>query len=200
VKPDDFGAEMKWLVDNGYSAVTLDQVDKAWFEKGSLPKKPVVISMDDGYRGQYVYALPQLRKLHWPGVLNLKVNTLDPGGELTEKMVKAMIDAGWEIDAHTINHLDVSQLSGAALTREVAGSRQIIQKRFGIPVDFFCYPAGKFDAESIKAVRDAGYKGAVTVEEGLASPNEMFTLKRVRIDQSDGVRGLESKLRAAGSS
>jgi peptidoglycan/xylan/chitin deacetylase (PgdA/CDA1 family) len=127
------------------------------------------------------------------------VNTLDPGGELTQQMVQQMVNAGWELDAHTINHLDVTTLSGAALQREVGGSRQILQQRFKQPVNFFCYPAGKFDAESIKAVQDAGYLGATTVEEGLASKDEMFTLKRIRVDGSDGVNGLSEKLRQAGA-
>jgi peptidoglycan/xylan/chitin deacetylase (PgdA/CDA1 family) len=199
VKPADFNAQMKWLVDNGYSAVTLDQVYKAWFGDGSLPRKPVVVSFDDGYRGQYVYAVPALRKLNWPGVLNLKVDTLEPGGELDQRMVKRMIEAGWEIDAHTIHHLDVSQLSGPRLTLEVAGSRKALQHRFGVPVDFFCYPSGKYGPESVQAVKDAGYKGATTVNPGLASRDQMFTLNRIRINLSDGVDGFAGKLRNPGS-
>jgi peptidoglycan/xylan/chitin deacetylase (PgdA/CDA1 family) len=199
VDPKSFEAEVRWLEDQGYTAVSLDQVYDAWFKNGEIPEKPVVLSFDDGYRGQYVYARPLLRELGWPAVLNLKVNTLDAGGELTQQMVQQMINAGWELDSHTINHLDVSTLSGATLQHEVAGSRQILQQRFNQPVDFFCYPAGKFDAESIKAVQDAGYLGATTVEEGLASKDEMFTLKRIRVDGSDGVNGLSEKLREAGA-
>jgi peptidoglycan/xylan/chitin deacetylase (PgdA/CDA1 family) len=199
VKPAEFKAQLAWLGDNGYSAVTLDQVDQAWHHGGELPRKPVVISMDDGYRGQYVYALPDLRRYHWPAVLNLKVNSLDPGGELSEKMVKAMIAAGWEIDAHTIDHLDVSMLSGAELRHQIAGSRQILRKRFAVPVNFFCYPAGRYDAESVQAVKDAGYLGATTVDPGLASPAEMFTLKRIRISLGDRAAGLAEKLRSPAS-
>ena len=61
-------------------------------------------------------------------------------------MVERLIDDGWELDAHTISHLDLTTLSGARLRREVAGSRRILQQRFHQPVNFFCYPAGKFDA------------------------------------------------------
>jgi hypothetical protein len=56
---------------------------------GTLPKNPVVISFDDGYRPQYTFALPQLSKRGWPGVLNLKA----AGSDLYESNVKAMLAA-----------------------------------------------------------------------------------------------------------
>jgi len=81
----------------------------------------------------------------------------------------------------------------------VGESRKLLQKRFKQPVNFFCYPAGRYDAQAEQAVRAAGYLGATTTDEGLASKDEMFTLKRIRVDGSDGVRGLEQKLRQAGA-
>ena len=49
----------------------------------------MVVSFDDGYRGQYVFARPELRKLGWPGVLNLIVRTYtEPDGELSPRMVE----------------------------------------------------------------------------------------------------------------
>jgi peptidoglycan/xylan/chitin deacetylase (PgdA/CDA1 family) len=185
---------MRWLAEHGYSAVTLNQVDRAWFHDGTLPRKPIVVSMDDGYRGQYVYGLPELKKLGWPADLNLLVHSLASGGELDDRQVKAMIDAGWEIDAHTVDHLDVSTLTGHDLSYEVAGSRRILRKRFGVPVDFFCYPAGSYDAEAIRAVKRAGFEGATTENAGLASKNQMYTLNRIRIELDDGVSGLAAKL------
>jgi peptidoglycan/xylan/chitin deacetylase (PgdA/CDA1 family) len=200
VDPKTFNAQMEALRKQGYQGVSLNQVYDAWFKSALLPKNPVIVSFDDGYRGQYVYARPELRKLGWPGVLNLIVRTYtEPGGELNPQMVETMINDGWEIDSHTVHHLDVSQLSGAALREEVAGSRQDIQRRFHQPVNFFCYPSGRYNAEAIQAVRAAGYLGATTTNEGLASKGQMFTLKRIRVDGSDGVSGLEQKLRQAGA-
>ncbi len=200
VDPKTFDRQMEALKSAGYAGVTLNQVYDAWFKGGRLPQKPVVVSFDDGYRGQYVYARPELRKLGWPGVLNLIVRTYtEPDGELSPEMVQRMINDGWEIDSHTVHHLDVSTLSGSQLQEEVAGSRKDIQQRFHQPVNFFCYPSGRYDAEAIQAVRTAGYLGATTTDEGLASKNEMFTLKRVRVDGSDGVSGLQRKLRQAGA-
>ena len=75
----------------------------------------------------------------------------------------------------------------------------MLQQRFHQPVNFFCYPSGRYDGQAIQAVRDAGYLGATTTDEGLASKTEMYTLKRIRVDGSDGVSGLMQKLQQAGA-
>ena len=200
VDPKTFDQQIEWLKQQGYTGVSLNQVYDAWFRGGELPEKPVVVSFDDGYRGQYVYARPELRKVGWPGVLNLLVRTYEePNGELSPQMVERMVKDGWELDSHTIDHLDVSQLSGSQLQREVGESRKVLQQRFHQPVNFFCYPSGRYDAQAEQAVRAAGYLGATTTDEGLASKSQMYTLKRIRVDGSDGVSGLKRKLSEAGA-
>jgi hypothetical protein len=76
----------------------------------------------------------------------------------------------------------------------VYGSRTELQRQFHVPVDFFCYPSGRYDARVINAVRLAGYLGATTTKYGLARPREMYTLSRIRIDGSDHVAGFAQKL------
>ena len=200
VGPRTFDRQMEALERQGYVGVSLNQVYDAWFRDGELPGKPVVISFDDGYRGQYVYARPELRKLGWPGVLSAIAGRIGrPGAELSNAMVERLIASGWELDSHTINHVDVSKARGAQLRDEVAGSRKMLQKRFHQPVNFFCYPSGHYDGKAVREVQDAGYLGATTTNTGLASKNEMYKLKRIRVEGSDGVSGLERKLRNAGA-
>ena len=189
----ELSEQMKWLSDEGYHGVTLEQLFDAWENGEPIPRKPVVISFDDGLRSQYVGAVPVLRRLGWPGVLNLKVESLDQG-ELTEEMVEEMIEAGWELASHTLTHADVSQLEGEALRAEVHDSRRELRRRFGVPVKFFCYPAGRYDGEAITAVRRAGYAGATTTDPGLAAPGDPYRLARIRVVPGDGVKGLAKKL------
>ena len=80
-----------------------------------------------------------------------------------------MLDAGWELASHTITHADLTAVDSAQLEREVAGSRQILKRRFGVPVNNFCYPAGSYDDTVISAVRAAGYVGAESEVPGLAT-------------------------------
>lgn len=172
-----FRKQMDWLDQHGYEAVTLEQVEEAWYHGGTLPAKPMVISFDDGYRPQYTFALPTLAKHGWPGVLNLKAE----GSDLYESNVKAMLAAGWELAAHTIHHSDLTTLEGEALEEEVAGSRRLLQREYGVPVKNFCYPSGQFDSTVIAAVEAAGYVGATTEIPGFATKEHPYELARIEV-------------------
>ncbi len=186
----DFHRQMDWLDEHGFEAVTLEAVEDAWYRGGTLPAKPVVISFDDGYRPQFTYALPELRRHGWPGLLNLKAE----GSDLYTSNVEAMIDAGWELAAHTINHLDLTTLDAEQLKEEVAGSRQMLRREYGVPVANFCYPAGRFDDTVVAAVRAAGYTGATTEIPGEATREAPYELARFEILGSSGVTGLAEDL------
>ncbi|HEX4465128.1 MAG TPA: polysaccharide deacetylase family protein [Solirubrobacterales bacterium] len=186
----DFHRQMDWLEEHGYEAVTLEMVERAWHDSGTLPPKPVVLSFDDGYRPQFTYALPELRRHGWPGVLNLKAE----GSDLYTSNVEAMIDAGWELAAHTIHHQDLTMLGAAELKEEVAGSRAILRREYGVPVKDFCYPAGQFDETVIAAVKAAGYTAATTEIPGEASREAPYELARFEILGSSGVTGLAEDL------
>ena len=196
VRPSDFAGQMRWLAAHGFHAVTLHQVYTYWLRGTPLPAQPIVLTFDDGTLGQHTHALPVLRKLHWPGVLNLKVNAVKSKYTLPAWRVHDMLAAGWELDAHTITHPDLTHVDDARLWQEVHGSRVELQHLFHVPVDFFCYPSGRYDARVIAAVRRAGYLGATTTNYGLARPADPYTLSRVRIDGSDGVTGFARKLQS----
>jgi peptidoglycan/xylan/chitin deacetylase (PgdA/CDA1 family) len=193
VPPAELAAQTTWLAAQGYHAVTLGRVFAYWRRAETLPPKPIVLSFDDGYLSDYTVALPTLRRHHWPGVLNLLVENIR-AGDLTAWQVRRLIAAGWEVDSHTLTHRDLTTLDAAQLQSEVAGSRRELHRRFGRPVDFFCYPAGRYDARVVAAVRAAGFLGATTTTPGLARPAQPFTLERIRVDGGDGVAGLAAKL------
>lgn len=184
-----FADQMQALKQAGYTAVTLGEVWKSWHANGPLPRRPIVVSFDDGYHSHYANALPVLRALGWPGVLNLELKNIRPDYGLTDPEIRALIAGGWEIDSHTIDHPDLRTVDAARLQYELVQSRAELRQRFGVPADFFCYPAGKYDATVIAAVQRAGYLAATTTNPGLAQPAEAdrFILDRVRV--SNGVSG-----------
>jgi peptidoglycan/xylan/chitin deacetylase (PgdA/CDA1 family) len=194
VRPADFTGQMAWLARRGYHGVTLRRVYDYWQKGYALPPHPIVISFDDGYLSQHTRALPVLTKRHWPGVLNLKVQSLESDYDLPLWRVRELIRAGWEIDAHTITHADLTTVDDKRLWHEVRGSRLELQRKFHIPVDFFCYPAGRYDARVIASVRRAGYLGATTTNYGLARPRRFYELSRVRVNGNDGISGFARKL------
>lgn len=192
-----FRSEMHALAAAGYQPVTLDRVWRAWHGRGRLPSKPVVLTFDDGYRGDYAFAAPILARRGWPAVLNLLVANLHrTGWGLRRWMVRRMIRQGWRIESHTLTHPNLTTLDPAMLRREVGRSRRILRRLFHQPVDFFCYPSGAFDGAVVAAVRRAGYVGAETELPGLAAPWQRFTLRRVRVAGGESVGDVVASLRA----
>ncbi len=178
-----FAAQVAGLARAGYQAVTLDRVWQAWHGREPLPPRPVVLSFDDGYRGDFGAAMPILHRRGWPGVLNLLVANLHRHGwGLGTRMVRRMIANGWEVDSHTLTHPDLATVSPVRLRHEVHGSRVVLRRLFHVPVRFFCYPSGAFDGAVIRAVRRAGYLGATTEISGLARRSQPYTLARIRVD------------------
>ena len=193
VTPATFAAEMAALRRAGYYAVTVKQAVDAWRGGGALPRHPIVLSFDDGYLGDYTHARPVLQKMGWPGVLNLELHNLGPGG-ITVHEVKRLIAAGWEVDSHTITHPDLTTVGDRQLRYELVASRRELRGRFGIPASFFCYPAGRYDARVVTAVKAAGYEAATTTNEGWAAPSDLYTLSRVRVNGNDTAATLVAEL------
>ena len=188
----EFAAEMRGLARAGYQAVTLDRVRRAWFGRASLPARPIVLSFDNGYRTQYTRALPVLRRLSWVGVENIQLSGLPPAqGGLTGREVRALLAAGWELDTQGWSHADLTTLDAEQLHYQVAVARRILRHAYHVPVDWFCYPSGRYNPTVAAAVKAAGYVGATTVSPGWARPaDDLYRLPRLRVLGGTGPRSL----------
>lgn len=200
VSPSRLRDQVRILKRAGYHGVTLSAVHDYWTRGTKLPRKPVALTFDDGYRSNYTKALPILRSAGWPGLLFLEVADLKKKGfdGIGPTQVRALTAAGWELGAHTMTHPDLTTVDPGRLREEVKGSRDYIRTHFSAPVRFFAYPAGKYDATVEAAVRRAGFLGAVTEDEGLAAKGQGMALKRVRVNGSDTGGSLLEKVRGGG--
>ncbi len=193
VSANEFSAQMQALAHAGYHAVTMDQMLASWRHGTPLPSdKPVVVSFDNGYQSQYVNALPVLRSLGWVGVENLQLSGLPPSqGGLSQSQVRGLVSAGWELDTQGISHADLITLNATQLHEQVAVARTVIQHRYGVPVDWFCYPSGHYNATVVAAVKNAGYVGSTTVIPGWAGPtSDTYRLPRLRVLSGTGPQAL----------
>jgi peptidoglycan/xylan/chitin deacetylase (PgdA/CDA1 family) len=93
-----------------------------------------------------------------------------------------MVDAGWELDTQGISHADLITLDASQLRYQIDSARRTIRRRYGVPVNWFCYPSGHYDTTVIDAVRAAGYVGSTTVVPGWAGPSsDPYRLPRLRV-------------------
>jgi peptidoglycan/xylan/chitin deacetylase (PgdA/CDA1 family) len=184
VLPTEFAAQMQALRDGGWHPVTMDQLRANWTTGAKLPAgKPIVLTFDNGYHSQSAAALPVLRRLGWVADENIQLTGLPPSqGGLTDAEVRGLVNAGWELDTQGISHADLIALDATQLHEQVVTSRQTIRRRYHVPVNWFCYPSGHYNATVIAAVKAAGYVGSTTVIPGWASrANDPYRLPRLRV-------------------
>jgi peptidoglycan/xylan/chitin deacetylase (PgdA/CDA1 family) len=179
----EFLEQMLALKHAGYHPVTLDDLWANWRHGNRLPSRPIVLTFDNGYRSQYTNAMPILRRLHWTAVLNTQLSGLPPSqGGLTTPQFRGLLAAGWELDTQGISHADLVTEDAAGLRYQIDHARQVLQRRFHVPVHWFCYPSGQYDATVIEAVRAAGFVGSTTVVPGWASrSDDPYALPRLRV-------------------
>jgi peptidoglycan/xylan/chitin deacetylase (PgdA/CDA1 family) len=168
-------------------------VEDAWYHGGRLPRKPIVITFDNGYPPQVRFAPKVLARYGWPGVLFEITEE-----HLTPPYIRPIVAMGWEVDSHSATHPDLTELSGKELEYQVAASRRYLRRKFGVASDNFCYPSSEYDAATIAAVKEAGYVGAVTENAGYAGRGLPYELDRYEIEGGDGVEGLAADLRSGG--
>lgn len=199
VPAPELAEQMQALASAGFHAVTQQQLWRHWQKGAPLPVKPVVITFDNGYQSQYTNALPILRGHGWKAVENIQLTGLPPSqGGLSQAQVRGLLAAGWELDTQGISHADLITLTPSELRYQVAVARETIQHRYHVPVNWFCYPSGHYDAAVIAAVKQAGYLGSTTVVPGWASPgNDPYRLPRLRVLGGTSGAGLVELIEAA---
>ncbi|SDK04141.1 biofilm PGA synthesis lipoprotein PgaB [Pseudomonas delhiensis] len=61
--------QLAWLHEQGFQAISVDQLLAARAGRGSLPEKPLLLSFDDGYSSFYQRVLPILKAYDWPAIM-----------------------------------------------------------------------------------------------------------------------------------
>lgn len=182
VAPEMFNEQMKWLSDNGFTAMSLNEVNEA-FSTGKVPKKPVAITFDDGYADNYLEAFPILKQYNMKGTFFIITNNTDKDGYyMTSDMLREMKAAGMSIENHTAYHFELGGASLEDQKQSIEDGQRYLNENIGVEGSFLCYPAGKYDETTIDLDKELSVKAAVTTEYGLASINDgIYTLKRIRI-------------------
>lgn len=184
VTPEAFAAQLAYLQAAGYTSISLFELFAALQGETRLPDKPIVLTFDDGYADAYAYAFPLLQRYGFTGTFFVIANVIEGGveGFLTWEQARAMAEAGMSIQSHSLDHVDLRERSAEFLRHQLEGSRALIEARVGQPVRFFCYPAGRYDDATVRALAQAGYWGAVTTAWGdTHTLRERYTWPRLRV-------------------
>ncbi len=184
VTPANFDQQLHWLASNGYVTYPLND-----FCHGKVPEsgKPVILTFDDGYDDADTAALPSLQKNHLSGTFFIVAGFLGKPHYLSYSQLHDLANAGMELGAHTVHHIDLATASVDKQQQEIAQSKQ------SSPV--FAYPAGRYSENTISIVKQNDFTCAVTTHPGIATEKSpLYELPRVRISGADTLQQFAEKV------
>lgn len=200
VSPDAFTEQLAVLDDQGFTPVTTTTLAAAWRSGAPLPRRPILITFDDGYEGVHRYALPALVKRGFPATLFVSTGWLpgpyDTGGALDTMLgwdqVRQLAAAGVEIGGHSHTHPQLDQLSDERLWAEVLRCKAIIAEELGAAPVSFAYPYGYSSRRVRRTVRAAGFRQSLAVGNALAARAQgPYALRRLTVRRSTSIEEFE---------
>jgi len=201
VTPENFEKQMAYLKNKRYKMISLDELGEAIRNNRKVPHKTVVITIDDGYKDNYTYAYPVLKKYGFPATVFLATECIGKDKDfITWEQIKEMSDNNIYFGGHTRNQVYLPDIDDEdILWGEIAGCKNMIEYQTGKKVNSFCYPTGGFNEEIKDIVKKSGYKLACTTNRGFSELNEdLYELKRVKVTDSDMNRPLSFRAKLSG--
>ncbi len=172
VTAGQFREQLNYLKAHGYRVIPM--VDLLGFLRGeqALPKRAVVLTIDDGHRSFYQVAYPLLKEFGYPATLFVYSDYLNNGG-LRWQELEEMVDSGLiTVQPHSETHVNLTRRLAVEsdaryrrrLRNEVNRPKALLQERLKRRVDFYAYPYGDTDQRVIEELRVNGLKLGLTVQ------------------------------------
>ncbi len=187
ISPDSFENDLKYLNDNGYTAITMTELIDYVYTGAPLPKKPIILTFDDGFYNNYLYAYPLLKKYNQKAVISIIGSQTDryslikifnsyysylSWGQINEMLMSGHI----EIQNHTYNmhtydkgRKGCSEKSGEGLAvykENFVGDIGLLQQRItdytGVTPNTIAYPFGYYTKNSEVLTKEMGFKASLT--------------------------------------
>jgi peptidoglycan/xylan/chitin deacetylase (PgdA/CDA1 family) len=195
IPPGVFDQQMKYLKDNGYTTVTMEDLLSFLLYRQALPKRSLMITIDDGYRSAYDVAYPILKRYGFTATLFIYTDYVGVSGKaITWDQLKEMNGDGFQIGSHTISHSDLTMKKEgegekdylARIKKELFDSKQIIDMKLAQDTIAIAFPFGRYDESILSLAEEAGYELGFSVEGG-GNPffSDTLCLKRAQILKKD---------------
>lgn len=206
VSPAEFENDLLYLKKHGYTTILIQDLI-AYTQGGTLPEKPILLTFDDGYYNNYLYAFPIAKKYQCKFVISPIGRYADSYSETGETnayythatwdQLKEMADSGLvEIQNHSYNlhaskggRVGAAQKSGesdaqyeAMLTEDLTKAQDAFQAHLGKAPEAFVYPFGAMSKTSSQIVKKLGFTATLTCRERIAKitrdPESLYGIGR----------------------
>ena len=175
VSAANFAAQLDWLARNGYRVITLSQLTAFLQGRQALPKRAVVITIDDGYESVYRVALPLLRKYGFPATLFAYTDFIGAADALSWAQLQGLVASGLiDVQAHSKSHrnlieraqTDSDERYRQMLDTETRVPRELLERKLSVQVRHYAYPYGDANQAVLDALTRQRYQLALTVNPG----------------------------------
>lgn len=199
VRAEQFDALLGSLKRAGFESIGFDQYLSHRRGASTLPRKPIILTFDDGYRSNAETAVPIMRKHGFtatifvvPGRLG-QTNVWDAEERqellLTASEIRGLRAEGFTFGSHTLNHSRLTAVSPELALRELRESREQLEALLGEPVRTICYPWAQHNADVRRLAQDAGYACGVGIRRRLnRDDTELMALHRIPVTYRDSTR------------
>lgn len=196
VPKEAFREQMSYLKQNGYTTLTLDELYDFFINNKPVPNKSIVITFDDGYKDNFENAYPVLKEFGFNATIFVIASTVDANKNyLTSPQIKELEENGIDIESHTVNHEQLDKLTYAEQLTTLKSSREYIEKLSGKQKKYTAYPFGKWNDDTIKAVKEAGYSMVFTTESGWGNKSQgIYELHRVYVSANCNLKEFERRI------
>ena len=196
VSPAQFDKQMSYLFRNGYHCLSLYDIVRKIRENWHEPPKSFVITFDDGYQNVLTNASPILQKYGFSATVFLVANQLGSmsnwwgqvgdlaGCLLSCNEVFQLIQKGFTIGSHSLNHKFLNQLDEESAIDEISKSKKQLEDLFNVSIDFFSYPFSRTDSKIQHLVELSGYKASCAGDCGRWGIYNLWRVPCLRKDTS----------------
>ena len=194
IREDLFREQMKFLKDNGYNPLTMDQLYDYVVNGAAVPEKPVVLTFDDGYADTYSIVYPIMKEYGFAATVF--INPGDVGTRLTWDQIREMHKNGITISNHGFQHIEMGQLSEAKQIENITKAQEALAKEVGIKDNpWFCYPYGDKNEFTDAATKKAGIKMSMAMKSGWAHTGDNpYNILRVWVGNAVDIKHFEERI------
>lgn len=195
--PARFDKQISYLRRRGFEFYTASQLVQRFIESGRYPENAICLTFDDGWKDNYTFAFPILKKhgvvvtiFLVPSCIGRTTDQVTAEGEgkrehLSASDIREMSDFGIEFGSHSMNHRLFDRISPDEIDSEVFESKAFIENLVQRDCSVFAYPAGFFNEHSKASIKGAGYLAAFSTVYGSDDRNDLFELNRTEILRRD---------------